>query len=150
MVFTIDDQGLEHRARVIEVDLVTQILGGTVGDGRRVLHTHQHAGRGALEGCHCGIGLGHLLHIGAVAQPGVVARHQLAVPSEVHVQLQHVGTGIGSLFIGHACLFWIQAGVATVRNHLGWFSVQRQVFGNDFQRGAVIPTATACAECQGQ
>ena len=148
MVFTIDHQGLEHGAWVGGIDLVAQVLGRAAIGGGGVFHIHQHTGRGALAGGHGGVGLGDVGHVGTVAQPGVMAGDQLAVPRHMHIQLQHVGTGIGRFFIRHAGLLWVEPGKTSVRNHLWGRTIQRAVFGCGVGGRGVV-TAAAGSQSEG-
>ena len=141
VVLAIDHQSLQHRLLIVRVDAVAQVLRGAVGGNGRVLHVDQHAGRVALAARHIGIDLGDLGDIGAVAEPGVVACHQLAVAAQVHVQLDHVGTGIDGFLIRHLCLLGVQARIAAVGDDLGLLAVQRQKLRCRCRRRAVS-TAT--------
>ena len=126
VILPIDDQGLEHGLLVVRIDQVTEILRGAVLGRGGVLHVDQHARGGALTCGDIGIDLCDVRDIGAVAQPGVVARHQKTVTGHVHVQLDHVSTRINGFLIRHLGLLGVQARVAPVGDDLRLLSVQCQ------------------------
>ena len=137
VVLAIDDQGLKHGFLVVGIDTVAQIAGRPVVGCRGVFHIDPYPGRVALAVRHIGIDLGDLGDIGAVAEPGVVASHQLAVTRHVHVQLDHVGTGINGFLIRHLCLLGVQPRIATVGDDLGLLAVQCQKLRRRCRRRAI-------------
>ena len=147
MVFAVHHQCLKHGFLVVRVNQVAQILGRAVCRYGGVFHIDQHTGGGALAPGHIGIGLGNVCDIGAVAEPCVMARHQLAVTRQVHVQLNHVGACINGFFIGHLGLLGVQPRVATVGDHLRLFAVQRQKLGLGFWLGAITVATAAGSQC---
>jgi hypothetical protein len=113
----------------------------------------QHALHGALARGDGGVGLGDVGHVGVVAEPGVVARHQHAVLREVQVGLQRIGAGVGGGFVGRFCLFRIQprqAAVADDQRHRTVERAQRRGRGRRGRcgRGAPVPAAAPGMRCR--